>query len=113
MKIQNSRNNAIISENGKYAIKFLDQALGLLLRSNPRSLLFKTRFGIHTLFLSHFIDVLIIDDIFVVRQKKEQLSPFSFSFWNPTYKYVLELPAGTIQKTDTQIGDTLIFDPPI
>lgn len=113
MKIQNSRNHAIISKDGKYATSFLDQAFGLLLRSNPRTLLFKTRFGIHTLCLLHAIDVLILDDAFIVKQKKGKLYPFSFYFWNPRYQYVLELPVETIRQFDIQVGDTLLFDPPL
>lgn len=78
---------------------------GLLKKSNPRSLLFKTRFGIHTLGLKKAIDIIILDNNFRVVKLGISVKPNQFFFWNPKFSLVLELPEGTIKKTKTQIGD--------
>ena len=71
---------------------------GLLIRSNPRNLLFKTRFGIHTLFLREPIDVIVLNDKLQVMGTKQYLKPNSLFFWNPKYSIIIELKTGTISK---------------
>lgn len=106
MKIINLSKKIIIAENIKEAETLSDKILGLLKKTNPRSLIFKTRFGIHTFFLKESIDVIILDkDLKVVKLKS--LEPNKLFFWNPKYNLVLELPKGTVQETFTKIGDTL------
>ena len=81
--------------------------LGLLKKSNPRSLLFKTRFGIHTFFLRTAIDVLVLDEKHAVQAVKESLRPNRVYFWNPKYPLVLELLKGSVRKSKTSVGDHL------
>ena len=69
--------------------------------------MFKTRFGIHTFFLTKPIDVLVLDKKHVVQSIKEGLQPNKVFFWNPEYFWVLELPQETIKKSNTKVGDGL------
>ncbi len=93
----------------KEAKSFIDQTLGLLRKSNPRSLLLKTHFGIHTFGLKQSIDVIILNNNYVVVKVTKNLKPNSLFFWNPRYSIVLELPANLIDKSKTGIGDKLEY----
>ncbi len=104
MILKNITKNTILARDLKETKSISDQLLGLLKKSNPKSLLFKTRFGIHTFGLKKSIDVVILDQGLKVVKLKRSLKPNSFFFWNPKYKLVIELPAGTINKTKTTQG---------
>lgn len=106
MKLKNITRNTVLSGDLKEAKSIIDQGLGLLRKSNPRSMLLKTRFGIHTLGLSSAIDILVLDNSFRV-VKQATVGPNSFFFWNIKYKFIIELPKNTIKTTKTKIGDQL------
>jgi len=72
-------------------------------------MLFRTRFGIHTIGMKYAIDVLILDKKNKVVAIKKNLEPNKIFLWNPAFNTVLELPAGTINKTKTEIKDLLSF----
>ena len=109
MVLKNTSKNTILSKDLKEVTGFLDQLLGLIRKSNPRSLLFRSRFGIHTFFLKEPIDIVVLDHNFRVVKLKENLKPFRIFFWNPKYKYVLELPGGIIKKTKLTKHDKLTY----
>jgi uncharacterized membrane protein (UPF0127 family) len=83
-----------------------DKLLGLLDKNNSRSLLFKTRYGIHTFFLKETIDVIVLDSNRIVRLLKSLKSNRIF-IYSPLYPTVIELPKGTIHKSKTKVGDEL------
>ena len=107
MRLVNKSRNKALSFDLKQASSFSDQLLGLLKKSNPRSLMFKTRYGIHTFFMDKPIDVVVLDGNFKVVKLAESLQPNRLFFWNPRYNCILELPEGVIKKIKTQVGDTL------
>lgn len=107
MRLHNITRAALITENLKVAQKWWDKTLGLLSKKNPRSLLFYTRFGIHTFGLKLPIDVLVLDNSNKVVILKQNLHPNRFFFWNPRYNQVIELPSGLIKQSHTKIGDRL------
>lgn len=96
LKIRKTRK--IICRDLKSAESLKDRLFGLLLKSNPRNLLFKTRFGIHTFFLKKPIDILILDKEFKIVRVKQSLKPNRFFFWDFKYDFVIELEQGTITK---------------
>ena len=61
MIIKNQTKNTILAIDAKVAKFFVDQSLGLNRKSNPRSLVLHTHFGIHTFFLKEAIDVIVLD----------------------------------------------------
>lgn len=101
MILKNTTKGTILSKDLKEVKTIIDKSLGLLKKSNSKSLLFKTRFGIHTFGLKNPIDVLVLDPNFKVVKLKENLKPNTLFFWNPKYNLVIELPAKTIKKTKT------------
>lgn len=111
MQIKNHTRHTLIAQNCKHATTLIEISLGLHWLNNPPELLFKTRFGIHTLFLKKPIDVIVLSDKFRIMRIQQNLKPNHFFFWNPRYKWVLELPVGAIKKSHTQLGDQLNFAP--
>ena len=111
MIVKNTTQKTLIARSCKQATTFMELLFGLHWLSNPPELLFKTRYGIHTLFLKKPIDVLILNDQFKVMKLKQNLKPNQFYFWNPKYQWVLELPIGTRKNSKTELGDHLNFDP--
>lgn len=107
MEIFNKTKNITISTNTKTATSFLDKCLGLLNKSNPRSLVFNTRFGIYTFGLCVPIDVVILDEGNKVVKLGISVKPNRIFLWNPKFSMVLELPEKTIQYSKIEIGDTL------
>ena len=107
MILYNNTQKTTLSRDLKKAFSLSDSALGLLKPSNPRSMLFETRFGIHTFFMKKAIDVIVMDKHFTVQKLHSSLKPFRIYFWNPIYPYVIELPSGTINKSKTSKGDIL------
>ncbi len=107
MILKNVSKDIIITKDLKEVKTILDKFLGLIRKSNPRFLFFKTRFGIHTFFLKEPIDVIVLDKKFKVIKIKEGLTPYRLFFWSPKYNLVLELPKSTIQKTKTEVGNLL------
>ncbi len=104
MVLKNVTKGTILTEDLKEASSLFNKLFGLLRPSNSRSLLFKARFGIHTLGLKKNIDVVVLDNKFKVIKLKESLKPNGLFFWDPKYNLVIELPAGTLQKTKTSPG---------
>ncbi len=96
LKIRKTRK--IICRDLKFAQSLKDRLFGLLLKSNPRNLLFKTRFGIHTFFLKKPIDVLILNKEYKIVEAKQFLKPNRFFFWDFRYNFVIELEQGSITK---------------
>ncbi len=107
MKIINTSKNSTLAENANTAETYAEKAKGLIGARESRALFFETRWGIHTFGMKFPIDVVVFDEQNVVRALKENLKSNSYFFWNPRYKNVLELSAGTIKKTLTVISDTI------
>ncbi|HSX18929.1 MAG TPA: hypothetical protein VLE91_02210 [Candidatus Saccharimonadales bacterium] len=106
MKLTNLTRKTILATDLKEAVSPTDKFLGLLKKSNPRSLFFTTRFGIHTLLLGTLIDVIVMDNKNRV-VKQQTVKPNQLFIYNPKYSKVIELPRGVIKKSKTQIGDKL------
>lgn len=111
MKVINKTTNTIIAQDVIIANSFISKNLGLLPYNTPKSLLLKTRFGIHTFGMKYPIDVIILDKNNKVMKLKPALPPNSVFFWNPEYDTVIELPQGTIKQKKVQTADTLTLTP--
>lgn len=106
MRLINQTKKRTISKDIYFARSFFDSTFGLILKSN-RDLHFKTRFGIHTLFMRHPIDIIVTDSKMTVVAVKKNLKPYRIFTWNPTYYNVYELKQGSIDRSETQIGDSV------
>lgn len=106
--LKNATTGKIICKDLKIAESFIDRSFGLLIKTNPRNLLFKTRFGIHTFFLKEPIDVIILDSQMRVIKIKENLQPNRLFFWNPKFNITIELRNQTLNQSRIKILDKLI-----
>lgn len=70
---------------------------------------FKTRFGIHTFGLTTNIDVLVVGEDGRVGAIFENLMPGQVRFWNPKFRHVFELPAGTLEGISDLRGAKFIW----
>jgi uncharacterized protein len=107
MKIMNKTKKTTLSEDASEAKSFKDKTFGLLDPTKPRSLILSTRFGIHTFGMKHAIDVLILSDHGKVVKLKRDIKPGAIFTWKVRYSRVVELPAGTILKSQTALGDVI------
>jgi len=107
MILKNLTKNTLISGNLKEASSFSDRTFGLLKKNNPQSLLFRTRFGIHTFGLIDPIDVLALDSHWKVVKICTHLKPNRLFFYNPLFSIVIELPENSIKSSNTTTDDLL------
>jgi len=78
--------------------------MGLLRTTKPYPLYLQTRFGIHTFGMKYPIDVIILDDKYIVRNMKQNLKPWKIFLWHPKWQHVLELPEGEIKRKQIYRG---------
>lgn len=104
MILKNITKGTILATDLKIATSLPDKIAGLLKKSNPPSLLFKTRFGMHTFFLKNSIDILVMDNEYIIK-KASTIKPNRLFFYNLQYPYIIETHTGTIKKSKTEIGD--------
>ena len=110
MVIKNLTKNKVITKDAKFAEFIIDKSLGLLKKGSPKTLIFKTRFGIYTFFLKEPIEIVVLDKDLKVVKLKESLKPNRLFFWNPKYFWIIELVSGSINKSKIQKGDLLKFN---
>ncbi|HEY9687049.1 MAG TPA: DUF192 domain-containing protein [Coleofasciculaceae cyanobacterium] len=67
---------------------------------------------IHSCFMRFEFDALFVDKSMQVVHLKERMRPWRFTKFVKNGHAVLELPAGTIESTGTQLGDQLEFRQP-
>jgi hypothetical protein len=94
------------------ACNFWRRLRGLMFRASlpvDRGLLIAPCRSVHTLHMRFPIDVIFLDKSARVVGLETQLPPWRFSRIYPQAWFALELPAGMIQSSGTQIGDLLEF----
>lgn len=85
---------------------------GLLGRPEPQKgegLLIDPSRAVHMYGMKYPLDILFVAPDGRVEAAYEGLRPWSRSGRHPGARYALELPAGTIDETDTRIGDRLTW----
>lgn len=108
--LKNTSKNTIVSDNYSFYKNSINKTKGLLFTVKPKTIIFKTRFGIHTFFMKYNIDLLILDKKKQVVVLKKSIKPNRIVFWNPKFDLVIELPSGSINKSKTEKGDILNFN---
>ena len=112
MKIYNQTRNIPIADQASTADTFLSRMVGLLNRhalSDGEALVITRCNSIHMLFMKFPIDAVFIDQKNYVVGLVKNIKPFQLSriFWSAVA--VIELPAGTIEKTRCAMGDRILF----
>ncbi|NIR15126.1 DUF192 domain-containing protein [Candidatus Bathyarchaeota archaeon] len=112
MRAQNLRSLKFLGTNVSVADTVPKRIKGLLGRDilqQGEGLWIKPCNWIHTCGMRFPIDIVYVNHDNTVVAIKENIPPNSFTFWVPKAKSVVELPAGTISLSSTEIGDTISF----
>lgn len=110
MKVVNLTNRTELADNVSKADTFYKRLKGLMFtKSLPagHGLLIQPCQSIHTFFMNYSIDVLYLSKDFEIVGLDETLKPAKVGKYQKRAYSVLELPAGTILKTETKIGNYL------
>lgn len=107
-----SRQQALMVS-GRVARSFLARGRGLLgsrRLEEGEGLAILSANWIHTLFMAWPIDVIYLGDDGRVVHLTEEMPPWRIGPWVRAARWVLELPAGTIQATGTRVGDRVSLE---
>lgn len=91
----------------KKVSSWLKKMRGLICEKKPASLFFITRFGIHTFGMRFPIDIIIMDEDHRVVKIGKHIRPGNLYFWNPKYRFVLELPDGETDRLKIETGEKI------
>ena len=107
--IINLTKNKILAQKPVAAISFCERSRGMIGRNFDGfdAMVFDGCNCIHTLFMSIAIDVLFVSSNNVICELRKDLKPWRPFIRSGKARSVIELPAGTVEKTDTVIGDVL------
>ena len=108
--IKNSTSHKVLSKNALIASSFYERLLGLLNPKNPRHIVIKTHFGIHTIFMQSPIDILLLNKENKIVKKKENFKPYRLFLYNPRFSIVIEMPEGSIKKNHIHINDKILIE---
>jgi uncharacterized membrane protein (UPF0127 family) len=110
VRIQNlTRSQALVSA-GRVADGFWTSLRGLIGHrplARGEGLIIVPSNSIHTHFMGFPIDVLYVDKALQVVGIDQDMAPWRFGRIHRRAHFVIELPAGTIAATGTQVGDQL------
>jgi hypothetical protein len=113
MQVFNQSRNSSLTMSGRVADTFWLRLKGLLgaapLQSGDGLLLVGEK-SIHTLFMGFPIDVVYIDKSWQVIRLDPNMVPYRLGPFLPRSAFILELPVGTIAKSETQVGDQLKYE---
>lgn len=112
MKAYNLRNKKELSDNVHIAKNLFHRVKGLIGRDTiavGEALWIKPCISIHTFLMKFPIDVLFLDKKNRVIAAIKNLQPNRITRLYPRAFSVLELPAGTIEATSTEVGDEIEF----
>lgn len=114
LRVSNPARQSVLGGRIGVADSTLTRFVGLMGRRSlapGHGLLISPSNGVHTLWMRFSIDVLLLDREHRVLSAYGNLRPFRVTALNWKASAALELPAGTIAATGTQVGDILQFDP--
>lgn len=114
LRISNPARQSVLGDRIGVADTTLSRFVGLMGRRSlalGHGLLISPSNGVHTLWMRFSIDVLLLDKNRRVLAVYAKLRPFRVTAINWKASSALELPAGTIVSTNTQVGDVLQLDP--
>jgi len=109
MVVVNATKRTVLADRCRCANSFWKRLIGLLNRKQVvwgEGLLLGRCYGIHTFGMRFAIDIVALDTNLRVLQIIKELSPFRACVLNKAV-YVMELPAGTLDRTQTTTGDQI------
>jgi uncharacterized membrane protein (UPF0127 family) len=114
--IRNLTRGSDLASRATLARSFLARGLGLMGRRALPSgggLILYPGNNIHMLFMRFQLDIVFVNRHDVVVGLRAGVRPWIGIAWCLEGRYTLELPAGTIAASGTQVGDQLQLEPPV
>jgi len=108
MKLVNLTQKVTLTNNLIIANTIIRSSIGLLNQPPGIAMLFKTRWGIHTLGMKYPLDIIILNGNMEIVKIKKNLQPNRIFFWNPFYSQIIEISSN--QNTKIKINDILKID---
>jgi len=110
----NLTRGAVLAAEARKGISVWARMRGLIGQSAPdfasgKGLWIAPSQGIHTIGMAFPIDALYLDSECRVARLYQNLAPYRIGALSWKTRSVLELPAGTLARTQTQVGDVLEF----
>ena len=111
--ISNKTRRTVLVRKKKFINTIFQKTIGLMFSSRIRDFglifIFKKpcKISLHMFFVFFPIDVLFLDANKKVVELKRNFKPFSVYYPKNNFIFVLELPAKTIDKSGTVVGDTI------
>ncbi|MCX8131346.1 MAG: DUF192 domain-containing protein [Clostridia bacterium] len=112
MIVKNTASNTIISVNCKTANTFISRFAGLMGKASlpeGEGLLIMPCNSIHMFFMKFSLDIVFIDKDNIVIHLIKGIKPWRVSKIVKRAYCALELPCGTISRTEMKVGDRLTF----
>ena len=114
MPVKNVTRNTIIASRSRIADSAVKRVVGLMFsKPTEAAMILKfpkdTSISLHTYFVFFPIDILLVDGRLRVVELVPAMQPFTTYSSKSRASYVVELPAGTIKKTRTKVGDEIAF----
>jgi|GEM_PF-230799 len=112
MRITNQTRNTLLGTRVVPATTFWSRLRGYIGRPPPKQgdgILLVPCDAIHSWWMSFELDVLFLDDRGRVLELVRSLRPWKRTWKVAGSRYVLEVPAGTIDASGTQVGDELTW----
>ena len=109
MKLVNRTNNKVLANHTELADTFLSRLIGLIGKRElvDQALIIKRAKQVHTFFMSFPIDLIFLDEKWIVVRSFSSMKPFRISPRIRNSHLVVELPSGSVRKSETSIGDIL------
>lgn len=118
IEIRNETRGQVLADAAELARSFMARGRGLMGRASlpaGYALIIYPEWSIHTFFMRVPIDVLFVDKKNMVVGLQHAMPPSrpfaGVAPWRG--HYVVEMPAGVLAATGTQVGDQLVLTPPI
>jgi uncharacterized membrane protein (UPF0127 family) len=112
MRSLNQRNNKLLASDVVVADTVFRRMKGLLGRDNllpGEAMWLRPCKWLHTVGMKFHVDILFLDEDNTVIDAEEDIPPNRFSAFILKSGSAVELPAGTIALTETQVGDRIEF----
>lgn len=110
VRIENLTRGTLVAERCRVARSLRDRTAGLLATPEPSpgdGLLIERTQSIHMFFMRYPIDVLFVDRDVRVTRRAVGLRPWRVVWWARGARDCIELGVGSIEASDTRIGDQL------
>jgi uncharacterized membrane protein (UPF0127 family) len=114
--VRNADRGTVLITNGKLASSYWARFWGLMMKKGvPEGggILLTKSSSIHSFFMRFRFDAIFIDADDRVVKIIPSMRQWWVAFGGKGAKNTLEMPAGVAERTNTQAGDQLLFEPPL